>query len=228
MRISSSAPAPNSKSVGCRTCCASPATRRSSPAHPDTSWPPTSCRSLRSRPGSIARRATCIRTAIRMCRTIRATSRWCAKALDARLAQIDPANAAAYQARYADFSKRWPRRREVAEESCAAARAQGRGPAHQGFPYLGDWLGIEQIGALEPKPGVPPTSAHLAEVLTLLQKQPARWRSACRLPGSEARRLAGRARTRAGVVLPFTVGGDAQAKDLFGLFDDTVADCSRG
>ncbi len=30
------------------------------------------------------------------------------------------------------------------------------------------------------------------------------------------------------VVLPFTVGGDAEAKDLYGLFDDTVARLKKG
>lgn len=45
---------------------------------------------------------------------------------------------------------------------------------HKGFPYLENWLGLKEVVALEPKPGVEPTSAHLAEVLAQLQRQPAK------------------------------------------------------
>ena len=43
---------------------------------------------------------------------------------------------------------------------------------HKGFPYLLDWLGMKEIAALEPKPGVEPTIAHLSEVLDTVQHQP--------------------------------------------------------
>jgi hypothetical protein len=45
---------------------------------------------------------------------------------------------------------------------------------HKAFPYLEQWLGLIQVVALEPKPGVEPTSAHLSTVLAGLQTQPAK------------------------------------------------------
>ena len=36
---------------------------------------------------------------------------------------------------------------------------------HKAFTYLDAWLGLDEIAALEPKPGVEPTTAHLTEVL---------------------------------------------------------------
>ena len=45
---------------------------------------------------------------------------------------------------------------------------------HKGFPYLEAWLGLKQVAALEPKPGVEPSSPHLSAVLQQLQSQPAR------------------------------------------------------
>ena len=96
-------------------------------------------------------------------------------------------------------------------------------PIYKGFPYLEDWLGLKQVATLEPKPGVEPTSAHLAEVLTQLQRQPARMviRAAYN-SDRPSQWLSERAKIPA-VVLPFTVGGSERAKDLFSLFDDTIA-----
>ena len=78
------------------------------------------------------------------------------------------------------------------------------------------------MAALEPKPGVEPTSAHLTEVLEQLQREPAKMiLRAAYSDGRASEWLAERARIPA-VVLPFTVGGNNKAKDLFSLFDDTV------
>ena len=99
---------------------------------------------------------------------------------------------------------------------------------HKAFTYLEVWLGLKEIAALEPKPGVEPTTAHLAEVLALLQRQPAKMvLRAAYQNGRASEWIAERAKINV-VVLPFTVGGDEQAKDLYGLFDDTVARLLEG
>lgn len=146
-----------------------------------------------------------------------------AKALDARLAQLDPANAATYQQRLDDFSKRWLA--AMTKWKAQAAPLKGRKVVvhHISWVYLWDWLGIEQIGALEPKPGVPPTSAHLAGLIATTKGSNtlAIVRAAYQDP-KPAEWLSERTGVPA-VALPFTVGGDAQSKDLFGLFDSTIS-----
>ncbi|MEO8441794.1 MAG: zinc ABC transporter substrate-binding protein, partial [Betaproteobacteria bacterium] len=94
---------------------------------------------------------------------------------------------------------------------------------HKNMTYLEQWLGMREVGELEPKPGLPPTTAHLSELLASLQKNPAKAvvRAAYNEPRA-AQWLAENAKIPA-VTLPFTVGGTDKAKDLFGLFDDTVA-----
>jgi zinc/manganese transport system substrate-binding protein len=63
----------------------------------------------------------------------------------------------------------------------------------------------------------------LTEVLGLLQQKPARMiLRAAYNDGRSAEWLAERAKLPV-VVLPFTVGGSDRARDLFGLFDDTLA-----
>jgi zinc/manganese transport system substrate-binding protein len=145
-----------------------------------------------------------------------------ADALAKRLNQIDPANAAYYQAHYASFAQRWKAAMQHWEKQAAPLRGVAVVIQHKGFPYLANWLGLHEITTLEPKPGVEPSSTHLAQVLEQLQRQPAKMiiRAAYN-DGRSSDWLAERANIPA-VSLPFTVGGSDKAKDLFGLFDDTV------
>jgi zinc/manganese transport system substrate-binding protein len=94
---------------------------------------------------------------------------------------------------------------------------------HKDLSYLVRWLGMREVGALEPKPGLPPTTAHLSELLSQLAKDPAKVvvRSAYNDPRAAAF-IAERARIPV-VLLPYTVGGTERAKDLFGLYDDTLS-----
>jgi zinc/manganese transport system substrate-binding protein len=145
-----------------------------------------------------------------------------AKALSARLAQLDPANAAVYQQRFADFSTRWTA--AIARWTAKAAPLKGRNVVvhHNSWIYLTNWLGMHEIGALEPKPGVPPTSGHLASLIDITKSSNTLViiRAAYQDPKA-SQWLADHTGVPA-VSLPFTVGGDAQAKDLFGLYDSTI------
>ncbi|HVR81177.1 MAG TPA: zinc ABC transporter substrate-binding protein [Luteimonas sp.] len=145
-----------------------------------------------------------------------------AKVLDARLVQLDPANAATYQQRLADFTKRWLAAMVKWKAEAAPLRGRKVVVHHISWVYLWDWLGIQQIGALEPKPSVPPTSAHLSSLIatTKASNTLAIIRAAYQDP-KPAAWLAERTGVPA-ITLPYTVGGDAQSKDLFGLFDSTI------
>lgn len=145
-----------------------------------------------------------------------------AAALAQRLAEIDPTQATHYQARHRDFSARWSAAIQRWEKQATPLRNTAVVVQHKGFPYLERWLGLREVAALETKPGIEPTGAHLAAVLAQLQREPARMILRGAYSDDRASTwLAERAGIPA-VVLPFTVGGSEQAKDLFGLFDDTV------
>jgi len=145
-----------------------------------------------------------------------------APALVQRLVQLDPPRAAVYQQRLKDFQQRWAAATLRWTQAAQPLKGVRIVVQHKGFAYLEHWLGLQTAAALEPKPGVEPTSAHLAGVLRQLQAQPARVvvRAAYH-EGRGAQWLADRARMPV-VVLPYTVGGSERAADLFGLFDDTV------
>ncbi|MFL6658077.1 MAG: metal ABC transporter substrate-binding protein [Massilia sp.] len=145
-----------------------------------------------------------------------------AVALSKRLAEIDPSNAAYYQGRQKDFSARWNAAMLKWEQSAAGLRGVAVVEHHKNMEYLMGWLGMHQVGTLEAKPGVEPSAAHLGELLSQLQRQPAKM--VLRAAYQDARAsgwLSEHAHIPA-VVVPFTVGADDKSKDLFGLFDTTV------
>ena len=151
-----------------------------------------------------------------------------AKALADTLAQIDTAHAADYAARYQDFDKRWQAALARWEQEAAPLHGVKIVVHHKAWVYLEDWLGMQEVASLEPKPGVPPSAGHLSEVLTQLRSQPAKMviRAAYQ-EGRPDEWLSEHAHIAA-VVLPFTVGGTDAAKDLFGLYDDTIANLLKG
>jgi zinc/manganese transport system substrate-binding protein len=145
-----------------------------------------------------------------------------------RLAEIDPENAAYYQARYKAFAERWTAAIANWEKQAAPLRGTPVVVQHKAFTYLIAWIGLKEVAALEPKPGVEPTTAHLSEVLATLQKQPAKMVLRAAYQSDRASQWIAERTKIAVVTLPFTVGGDDAAKDLFGLFDDTIARLIKG
>jgi zinc/manganese transport system substrate-binding protein len=146
-----------------------------------------------------------------------------AMALAERMAQIDSREAAHYQARAKDFLGRWRQAIAKWEKEGAPLKGMPIVVHHKNLSYLNDWLGMREVGALEPKPGLPPTTSHLSDLLSRLGKDPAKavLRAAYNDPQA-AEWLSTRAKIPA-VMLPFTVGGSDKAKDLFSLYDDTLA-----
>ena len=146
-----------------------------------------------------------------------------AAALAERMAELDRPEAAHYQARAKDFLARWQLSIARWEKDAAPVKGLSVVVYHRDLTYLIHWLGMREGGSLEPKPGIPPSTAHLTELVAKLAKAPAKAviRSAYNDP-RPAEWLSERAKLPI-VLLPFTVGGTDKAKDLFGLFDDTVA-----
>mgnify|MGYP001197271982 CR=1 FL=1 len=146
-----------------------------------------------------------------------------AQPLSARLAAIDPANAAHYAARHREFAARMEASLLRWRGESAALRDMRVVVHHKTWSYLAAWLGLEVVADLEPKPGIEPSAIHLAQVLEKLKAEPATM--VLRAPYQSTRGsrwIAERAGISA-VELPYTVGGSDKATDLFSLFDDTLA-----
>jgi zinc/manganese transport system substrate-binding protein len=146
-----------------------------------------------------------------------------AVALTARLQQVDAAHAADYAQRGADFTRRWQQAMARWATQAAPLKALSVVSQHKAFVYLYDWLGMKEVAVLEPKPGVEPTVSHLQEVQTALKGAPVRMVLYSAYQDPRPSEWLSRNAGIPVVKIPFTVGGSDGAKDLFGLFDDTLA-----
>ena len=144
------------------------------------------------------------------------------EALAARMAQLDGGDAATYQANWKSFSERWRAAMARWEKQAAPLRGISVAVQHKAFPYLEDWLGLKEVAALEPKPGVEPSVAYLSKLLGQVAANPPRMVIRAAYLSPQASEWFGREARVPVVVVPFTVGGDERAQDLFTLFDDTV------
>lgn len=151
-----------------------------------------------------------------------------AKPLSDRMATIDAANAAAYRMRYADFEKRW--NAALAKWQAAGAPLKGKPIAvqHKSWIYMIGWLGLTEVIALEPKPGIPPSSGYLAQVIETLKAHPAKIVIRAAYEDPRSSEFISKRTTVKPVLLPFTVGGTKEAKDLFSLYDETIRLLNEG
>ena len=132
------------------------------------------------------------------------------KLIAERLAQLDPEGRPTFEANLRRFQKLVAAKQ--AEWAPLLARLRGTKVAtyHRSWTYVVQWLGLHEVGEVEPKPGIPPDPAHL---LKLIQKMRAEKASLLLVESFYNRGLATTVAEKSGarlVVLPTDVGAEAK------------------
>jgi zinc/manganese transport system substrate-binding protein len=151
-----------------------------------------------------------------------------AAALAARMQQLDPADAAAIAGRAQNFQARWAAAMQRWQQQAASLRGMTIASYHKSWTYLEDWLGLREAANIEPKPGIPPSSQYLAQLISELPARGVRGVIYAAYEDPRASEFVAQRIGVAAIPLPFTVGGTDQARDLFGLFDDTIGRLVQG
>ena len=146
-----------------------------------------------------------------------------AEALADRLAELDPANAASYRANADDFLQRWSDARERWEERAMPLAGMRLVSHHRSFSYLADWLDLDIVATLEPKPGIPPSGAQLSKLLEQLTPAPPAGIIRAQFENERPAHWLSDRLSIPVIEMAFTVGGSEQATDLFGLYEHTIA-----
>lgn len=142
-----------------------------------------------------------------------------AKSIETRLAQLSPNDAAFFAQRYADFD----RRLTEAQKRWMAAMAPYKGlkivTYHRSWPNFTDVFGLDVIGYVEPRPGIPPSPAHTLSLMQEMKRQGVRIILVepyfdLKTPDAIARDTGAKV-----LVLPPSVGGVKEATDYIALFD---------
>ena len=144
------------------------------------------------------------------------------RALSARLEQLDPENAAYYRSRGEQFQKDWQANLARWQKEGAPLRGVKVWAQHDGYPYMNAWLGLNQVGVLEPRPGVEPSSRQLADIVQRQQNLQGRLVIASAYMNDAPARWLSEKAGIPEVVLPFTVGGNERVTSLTSLYDDTL------
>jgi len=145
-----------------------------------------------------------------------------ARAIAAKLSEMDSANAAYYKERLADFE----RRVDAADQGWKAQMAPYRGVKvvtyHRSWSNFADHFGLDVIGYVEPRPGIPPSPSHTIALMKAMREQNVKIIIVepyfdAKTPNSIARETGAKV-----LVMPPSVGGLPQASDYIKLFDTDV------
>ncbi len=145
-----------------------------------------------------------------------------AQILAERLSAIAPGDRAYFVDRLASFNHRWTEAMTRWERQAEGLRGVPVVVQHSTWVYLVQWLGLNVVVTLEPKPGIPPSTSHLETVLETLRSSPAKMIINAAYENDKPSRWLAERSGLPEVSLPFTVGGSKEADDLFRLFDVTV------
>jgi zinc/manganese transport system substrate-binding protein len=88
-----------------------------------------------------------------------------ARGLAERFGNLAPDNRALYAKNAAAFVQRLDAKTKEWEQRLAGRRGTPVVSYHKSFTYLTGWLGLAEVGTIEPKPGIPPNAAHVAQLV---------------------------------------------------------------
>lgn len=142
-----------------------------------------------------------------------------AKAIQEKLSQLDPADAAYFAQRYGDFNRRLAEAEKRWDAKMAPFRGRQVVTYHNSWPNFAKRFGLRVVGYVEPKPGIPPTPSHTLELIAFMKEQKVKAILVepyfdSRTPESIARQTGAQA-----LQLMPSVGGAKEIKTYFDLFD---------
>ena len=145
-----------------------------------------------------------------------------AKAIQNKLSEISPADAAYFAGRYADFDKRLGDAEKRWQVAMAPYRNVKAVTYHRSWPNFTETFGINVVGYVEPKPGIPPSPSHTLELQQEMKRQNVKL--ILIEPYFDSKTPNAIARDTGAVVITLapSVGGAKGVDDYFQLFDYNI------
>ncbi len=151
-----------------------------------------------------------------------ANGRRIAQTIRDKLTQLAPADRAYFEQRYADFDKRLAEAEARWDATMAPYKGSKIVTYHRSWPNFMARFGLEVIGYVEPKPGIPPTTAHTVELIGEMKRQGVKLIVVepyfdLKTPQAVATQVGGQV-----LVLAPSVGGTKEAGSYIQLFEHDV------
>ncbi len=144
-----------------------------------------------------------------------------AQEIHKRLLIIDPDNTSYYNNKFEMFNTKWQEAIIRWENNAAELKGKPILVHHKSFSYLVEWLEINQIGSLEPRPGMPPTTSHLNGLLKTIESNPVDLIIRTPYDPRKASDWLTEKTNIPNVILPYTTD-EEDVDNLFKLFDRTI------
>jgi len=142
-----------------------------------------------------------------------------AKGIAAKLSEMDPADQAYFQQRLADFEKRLSEAEKRWEAQMAPFRGRKIVTYHNSWPNFAHHYGLDVVGYVEPRPGIPPTPGHTFQLIQMMKRENVKVLIMEPYFDSKTPNSIGAATGAKVLVLMPSVGGDKASTDYFKLFD---------
>jgi ABC-type Zn uptake system ZnuABC Zn-binding protein ZnuA len=142
-----------------------------------------------------------------------------ARAAAAKLAAASPGDAAYFQARYADFDKRLAEAEKRWDAQMAPYKGLKIVTYHRSWPNFAERFGLDVMGYVEPKPGIPPSPGHTLDLIQEMKRQNVKILLVEPYFDLKTPQSIGREAGAKVVVLSPSVGGEKEITDYIGLFD---------
>ncbi len=146
-----------------------------------------------------------------------------ARGIQKKLAEMRPADAAYFEQRYQAFSQHLQEEQKRWDEEGKAFRGRKVVTYHRSWPNFAKRFGLNVVGYVEPRPGIPPSPAHTVELIQMMRRENVKVILVepyfdLKTPNAVARETGGQV-----VVLLPSVGGEKEVTDYFKLFDYDIA-----
>lgn len=142
-----------------------------------------------------------------------------ARGLATKLGDLDPSDAAYFQQRFQDFDKRLTSAEQKWDAEMKPYRGHKVVTYHRSFPNFAKHFGLDVIGYVEPRPGIPPTPSHTLELVQLMKRENCKVVLVEPYFDLKTPQSIGRATGAQVVVYLPSVGGEKQVTNYFELFD---------
>jgi zinc/manganese transport system substrate-binding protein len=146
-----------------------------------------------------------------------------AKGIAAKLSEMDPGDAAYFQQRFQDFDRRLTEADKKWQEEMKPFRGRKVVTYHNSAPNFAKHFGLQVVGFIEPRPGIPPTPSHTFDVVNMMKRDHVKVIMV--EPYFDRKTPDSIARDVGGTVVQYlpSVGGVKEVTTYFQLFDYDIA-----
>jgi ABC-type Zn uptake system ZnuABC Zn-binding protein ZnuA len=146
-----------------------------------------------------------------------------ARGIQEKLAELRPGDAAYFEQRFQAFSQRLQQAEQRWDEQMKALRGRKVVTYHRSWPNFAKRFGLDVVGYVEPRPGIPPSPGHTVELIQMMRREKVKVILVepyfdLKTPNAVARETGAKV-----VVLMPSVGGEKEITDYFKLFDYDIA-----